>query len=52
MIELIIFLIVIGALLYLAQLLPINATVKQIIIVVVVVAVAIYILRHLAVFGV
>lgn len=51
MIELLIVLIIIGALLYLAQRLPIDATVKLIINVVVIVAVAVYVLRHLAVFG-
>ncbi len=47
MINLIIILIIIGALLYVAQFLPIDATIKKIIYVIVVVAVAIYVLRHL-----
>jgi hypothetical protein len=51
MIELVILLIVIGALLYLAQRLPIDATMKTIINVVVIVAVAVYALRHLGQLG-
>ena len=51
MIQLLIVLIVIGALLYLAQRLPLDPTIKLIITVVVVVAVAVYILRHLSVLG-
>lgn len=47
MIELIIVLIIIGALLYIVQLLPLDRTIKQIIYVVVVVLVLIYLLRNL-----
>lgn len=45
MIELLIALIVLGAALYIVSLLPINATIKQIIYVVAIVFVAIYVLR-------
>ncbi len=51
MIELLILLIIVGALLYIAQLLPIDATIKKIMVVVVVVAVAIYALRHIGALG-
>jgi hypothetical protein len=51
MIELIILLILIGAGLYLLQLVPINQTIKTVIYVVVIVAVIIYVLRNLAVLG-
>jgi hypothetical protein len=52
MIQLLIILIVIGALLYLLQRVPIDATIKTIIYVVVIVGVAIYILRHLSMLGI
>jgi hypothetical protein len=51
MIELLIALIIVGALLYLANLLPIDPTMKRIIQVIVIVAVAIYVLRHLGAIG-
>lgn len=51
MIELLIILLVIGAALYLMQLVPIDATIKRIIMVIVIVGVVIYILRHLSAFG-
>jgi hypothetical protein len=51
MIELLIILIVIGALLYLLGRVPIDPTIKTIIYVVVIVGVAIYILRHLSLLG-
>jgi hypothetical protein len=51
MVELLIMLIVIGAVLYIVSLLPINPTIKQIIYVVGIVLVVIYLLRHLAAFG-
>ena len=51
MISLIIMLIIVGALLYLLRLLPIDATMRTVIYVVVVVAMAIYVLRHLGTLG-
>jgi len=51
LISLLIVLIVVGAILYLAQSLPIDATIKTIIYVVVVVGVCIYLLRHLPALG-
>jgi hypothetical protein len=51
MIELLIGLIIVGALLYILNLLPIDRTVKQIIYVIVIVIVLIYLLRNLAAFG-
>lgn len=51
MIELIIALIIIGALLYLLNLVPIDGTVKTIIYVVVIVGICIYVLRHLGALG-
>ncbi len=51
MIELLIALIILGALLYLLNLIPLDATIKTIIYVVVIVGVAIYVLRHLSVLG-
>lgn len=51
MIELLIALIIVGAVLYLIRLLPIDATVKQIIYVIAIVLVLIYLLRHLALIG-
>lgn len=51
MIELLILLIVVGAALYLANLLPIDATIKKIIQVVVIVAVLVYVLRNLGAIG-
>jgi hypothetical protein len=51
MIELLIALIIVGALLYLVQLIPIDATIKRVIQVIVIVAVAIYVLRHLGAIG-
>lgn len=51
MIELLIALIIVGAVLYVVSLLPINGTIKQIIYVVAIVLVAIYILRNLGAVG-
>lgn len=51
MIELLIMLIIVGAVLYLMRLLPIDETFKTIIYVIVVVFVLIYLLRNLASFG-
>lgn len=51
MIQLLILLIIVGALLFLSQRLPIDGTIKLIIQVVVICAVAIYLLKHLAVLG-
>ena len=51
MISLLIMLIIVGALLYLLQLLPIDGNIRTIIYVVVIVAVAIYVLRHLGTLG-
>ncbi len=51
MIELLIALVIVGAILYLLQLVPIDGTIKTIIQVVVVVAVIIYVLRHLPALG-
>ena len=51
MISLLIILIVIGALLYLLQLLPIDANIRTIIYVVAIVGVAIWLLRHLGTLG-
>jgi hypothetical protein len=48
MISLLIFLILIGAVLYIVQLLPIDATIKKIIYVVVIVFIAIYALQMMA----
>ena len=50
-ISLLILLIIIGAVLYIISLLPIDATIKTIIYVVAVVAVAIWILKHIALLG-
>jgi len=50
LIELLIALIIIGAVLYIIQLLPIDGTVKQIIYVLAIVLVLIYLLEHLEVF--
>ena len=51
MIELLIALIIVGAVLYLLQLVPIDGTIKTIIQVIVIVAVLIYVLRHLGALG-
>ena len=51
MIELLIALVIVGAILYLLQLVPIDGTIKTIIQVVVIVGVVIYILRHLPLLG-
>lgn len=51
MIELLIALIIVGAVLYVVSLLPINATIKQIIYVIALVLVAIYLLRNLGSVG-
>ncbi len=51
MIQLLIILIVVGAVLYLARLLPIDPTVKTIINVVVIVGLVIWLLRHLSMVG-
>lgn len=51
MIEILIILILVGAALYLTQILPIDGTIKTIIKVVVIVGVCIYVLRHLSVLG-
>ena len=48
MISLLIFLILIGAVLYIVQLLPIDGTIKKIIYVIVIVFIAIYALQMLA----
>lgn len=48
MIELLIALVIIGAVIYLIQLLPIDGMIKQVIVVIAVVAVVIYALRTLA----
>jgi hypothetical protein len=50
-IELLIILIIVGAVLYLLRFLPLDPVIRQVIYVIVVVAVLIYVLRHLAVFG-
>jgi hypothetical protein len=47
MIALIIFLIIVGALLYIVNLLPIDATIKKIIYIIVIVVIAIYALQML-----
>jgi len=52
MISLVILLILIGAGLYLLTLVPIDATIKQVIYVIVIVAVIIYVLTHLSMLGV
>lgn len=46
LVTLLIVLIIVGAVLYLVQLLPLDGTIKTIIQVVVIVGVAIYVLRH------
>lgn len=51
MIELLIALIIVGAVLYLIQFVPIDATIKRIIQVIVIVVVLIYVLRHLPALG-
>lgn len=51
MIDLIIVLIIVGAALYLMQFVPLDATIKRIISVIVIIAAVIYVLKHLAVFG-
>lgn len=51
MIELLIMLIIIGAVLYVVSLLPIDATIKQIIYVIAIVAIAIYALRNMGSLG-
>ena len=51
MIELLIALLIVGAVLYLLQLVPIDGTIKTVIQVVVIVGVLIYLLRHLSAFG-
>jgi hypothetical protein len=51
MISLIIILIIVGALLYVLQYLPLDGTIKMIINVLVIVVIAIYVLRHLAALG-
>lgn len=51
MISLLIALIIIGALLYLLQLVPIDATIRTIIYVVVIVGVCIWLLKHLSMVG-
>ena len=50
MINILIALIIVGAVLYLLRLLPIDATIKAVIQVIVVVAVVIWLLRHLSAF--
>lgn len=52
MISLLIALIVIGAILYVMSLLPIDQRIKQIAYVVVIVFLAIYVIRHLGAWGV
>lgn len=51
MIELIILLVLVGAALYLLNLVPIDGTIKTIIRVVVIVGAVIYVVRHLALLG-
>ena len=51
LIELLIALIIVGAVLYLLQLLPIDGTILRIIQVIVIVGVLIYVLRHLSALG-
>lgn len=51
MIDLLIALLIIGGILYVLQVVPIDATIKRIIYVVVVIAAVIYALRHLSVLG-
>lgn len=51
LIELLIALIIVGALLYIMQLLPIDNTIKQIIYVIVIVLVLVYLLQHLSAFA-
>ena len=51
LISLLILLIIIGALLYVVSILPIDGTIKTIIYVVAIVAVAVWLLKHLAVLG-
>lgn len=51
MISLIVALLIIGGILYVLQIVPIDATIKRIIYVVVIIAVAIYALRHLGSLG-
>jgi hypothetical protein len=51
MIELLIALIIVGAILYILQLLPIDSTFKRIAYVIIVVFFVIYLLRHLGSFG-
>lgn len=52
LVQLLIALLVIGALLYILQLIPLDSRIKTIIYVVVFVAIAIWLLRHLAVLGI
>lgn len=51
MIELLIALIIVGAILYLIQLVPIDATIKRIIQVIVIVAIIIWLLRNMGTLG-
>ncbi len=51
LISLLILLIIIGALLYVVSILPIDGTIKTIIYVVAIVAVAVWLLKHIAVLG-
>ena len=51
MIELLVALVILGAALYLLQLVPLDGTIKTIIRVVVIVGVVVYVLRHLSVLG-
>lgn len=51
LISLLILLIIIGALLYVVSILPIDGTIKTIVYVVAIVAVAVWLLKHLAVLG-
>lgn len=48
MIELIIMLLIVGAALYVLQIVPIDAVIKRIIMVIVIIAAAIYVLREFA----
>lgn len=51
MIELLVLLIIVGAILYLVRLAPLDGFIKQIIYVIAVVILLVYVLRNLAAFG-
>jgi hypothetical protein len=52
MVELLIILVIVGAVLYLLQYVPLDETIKRIIYVVVIVAVIIYLIRNFAALGI